>query len=108
MKRARCGRSRFGLQLSALAAAGVVLVAAAFAYARADSSDQQDGQASNSLQRLQADRLPQPLRRSSGRAYVVASNGSDRNPGTRQRPLRTVQEALDRLSPGQRVLVRRG
>src|SRR6185503_20093554 len=79
-----------------------------FAYARADSSGQQSGPTKNELQRLKAHRLPQPLRRSSSRAYVVATNGSDRNPGTKQRPLRTIQGALDRLSPGQLVLVRRG
>ena len=57
---------------------------------------------------LEGRSLPRPLRASTGRAYVVSTNGSDRNPGTRARPLRTVQAALDRVLPGQRVLVRRG
>ncbi len=47
-------RNRFGLRLGAVAAAGVILVAAAFAYARADSSGEQGGSASIVLQRLQA------------------------------------------------------
>lgn len=52
--------------------------------------------------------LPRLLPRSRGTTFYVAQNGSDSNPGTRQRPWRTVQRALNRLRPGQRALVRRG
>jgi hypothetical protein len=52
--------------------------------------------------------LPRLLPRSRGVTFYVAQNGRDSNPGTRQRPWRTVQRALDRLRPGQRALVRRG
>lgn len=38
----------------------------------------------------------------------MAMNGSDSNPGTIDEPWRTVQHALDVLSPGQRALVREG
>ena len=47
-------RNRFGLRLVAFAAAGVILVAGAFAYARADSSGEQAGSVSTDLQRLRA------------------------------------------------------
>jgi len=101
-------RSRFRLRIGAFIAAAVVLIAGAFAYARDGSSGERNGAASNGNQGLRGGSLPQTLRASRGRAYVVAPNGSDRNPGTKQRPLKTIQEALDRLSPGQRVLVRGG
>lgn len=52
--------------------------------------------------------LPAPLRRSKGATRYVATSGSDRNPGTRSRPWRTVQRALDRLRPGQTAIVRAG
>ena len=55
-----------------------------------------------------AARLPRLLPRSRGATFYVAQNGRDSNPGTRQRPWRTVQRALNRLRPGQRALVRRG
>jgi hypothetical protein len=45
---------------------------------------------------------------SSGRTFFVSTDGSDRNPGTEQRPWRTIQKALDTLRPGQRALVARG
>jgi Right handed beta helix region/Protein of unknown function (DUF1565) len=55
-----------------------------------------------------AAKLPALLPASRGRTFYVAMNGSDSNPGTKARPWRTVQRALNRLRPGQRVLVRRG
>jgi hypothetical protein len=38
----------------------------------------------------------------------VAPWGSNSNPGTRRRPWRTIQRALNTLRPGQRALVRKG
>lgn len=52
--------------------------------------------------------LPPLLTRSRGTTFYVAPAGSDSNPGTRQRPWKTIQRALRRLRPGQRALVRRG
>ena len=89
------------------AAVGVVLVAA-FAYSRGESPGEHGNARPSGVEGLRGRRLPQVLRSSTRRAYFVATNGSDENPGTKQRPLRTIQGAVDRLSPGQRVLVRRG
>jgi hypothetical protein len=58
--------------------------------------------------RVAAAKLPPLLARSRGQTFFVASNGSDSNPGTRQRPWKTVQRAFERLRPGQRALVRAG
>lgn len=55
-----------------------------------------------------ATRLPQPLAPSRGRAYFVAPNGRDSNPGTLARPWRSIRKAVDTLRPGQQALVRRG
>jgi hypothetical protein len=55
-----------------------------------------------------APRLPPPLPSSTGRTFYVAPNGSDGNPGTLQRPWRTIRRAVSRLRPGQRALVRGG
>jgi hypothetical protein len=52
--------------------------------------------------------LPKRLPASTGRTFFVSTTGSNSNPGTRRRPWRTVQHALDVLNPGQRVLVRGG
>jgi hypothetical protein len=52
--------------------------------------------------------LPRPLARSRGRLHHVAVMGNDRNPGTSERPWRTVQRALDRLRPGERAYVHAG
>jgi Right handed beta helix region len=52
--------------------------------------------------------LPPLLPKSRGKTFFVATSGSDSNPGTRERPWKTVQRALDRLRPGQRALVRGG
>jgi Right handed beta helix region len=55
--------------------------------------------------------LPRPaarLPRSTGRTFYVAPNGRDGNPGTLQRPWRTIRRAASRLGPGQRALVRGG
>jgi hypothetical protein len=52
--------------------------------------------------------LPPPLKPSTGRAFFVSPKGSDRNPGSLARPFRTIQRALDRARPGQRVVVRAG
>jgi parallel beta-helix repeat protein len=38
----------------------------------------------------------------------VSPSGSDKAPGSRERPWRTIQKALDTLEPGQRGLVRSG
>lgn len=47
-------------------------------------------------------------RSEAGRTLYVAQSGSDRNPGTLARPLRTIQHALDVLRPGETAYVRRG
>ena len=52
--------------------------------------------------------LPPPLPPSNGTTYYVATGGSDSNPGTATLPWRTVQKALNTLTPGQRALVRAG
>ena len=43
-----------------------------------------------------------------GSTFYVAKSGSNSNPGTRERPWRTIQAAVNRLRPGQRALVRAG
>jgi hypothetical protein len=43
-----------------------------------------------------------------GDAYVVSPAGSDVNPGTEARPWRTVSAAVERLRPGDTLLVREG
>jgi Right handed beta helix region len=53
-------------------------------------------------------KLPQPLPQSRGRAYYVARNGRDSNPGTLASPWQTIGKAVDTLRPGQRAFVRRG
>jgi hypothetical protein len=53
-------------------------------------------------------RLPSPLPESTGATFYVSTSGSDSNPGTQSAPWRTIQKALDTLSPGQRALVRSG
>jgi parallel beta helix pectate lyase-like protein/uncharacterized protein DUF1565 len=53
-------------------------------------------------------RLPRLLPPSGGRTFYVGTGGSDSNPGTRERPWRTIQRALNALRPGQRAFVRRG
>jgi hypothetical protein len=41
--------------------------------------------------------------------YVAqGAAASDRNPGTNQRPLRTIQAGVNRLSPGDRLIIRAG
>ena len=52
--------------------------------------------------------LPQRLGPSHGQIRYVAPWGSNSNSGTRRRPWRTIQRALDSLRPGQRALVRKG
>jgi hypothetical protein len=57
---------------------------------------------------LAAAKLPRLLPRSSGDTFYVARGGSDSNPGTWERPWRSVQKALNTLRPGERALVRGG
>ena len=52
--------------------------------------------------------LPPRLAVSHGLVRYVAQSGSNRNPGTRARPWRTIQKALDTLRPGETALVRAG
>lgn len=40
--------------------------------------------------------------------YYVAVTGADTNPGTREKPLRTIQRAADLVRPGDKVVVRAG
>jgi hypothetical protein len=45
---------------------------------------------------------PQPARLAvSGTTYYVAANGSDANPGTIDRPLQTLQAAVNKVQPGE-------
>jgi len=53
-------------------------------------------------------KLPRALALSRGRTYYIAPRGRDSSPGTLARPWRTVQQALNRLRPGQRALVLAG
>jgi hypothetical protein len=55
-----------------------------------------------------ASALPPRLPASTEQTFYVAPTGSDDNPGSRARPWRTVQHAIDRLRAGQRVLVAAG
>jgi hypothetical protein len=55
-----------------------------------------------------ASSLPRPLPASRGRTFYVTRTGSDRDPGTADRPWRTIQRAFDRLRPGERAVVRAG
>jgi Right handed beta helix region len=52
--------------------------------------------------------LPARLGWSRGRVYYVSTRGSDRDAGTRVRPWRTIQRALNTLAPGQVAYVRGG
>jgi parallel beta-helix repeat protein len=49
-----------------------------------------------------------PLAPSRGKAFYVSPSGSDRGPGTRRRPWRTIGRAMRRLAPGQVAYVRAG
>ena len=53
-------------------------------------------------------RLPARLPPSRGRVFYVSTAGSDENPGTRRRPWRTIQMAIDSLRPGQTAVVHGG
>jgi hypothetical protein len=52
--------------------------------------------------------IPAALPPSSGRTFHISQAGDDTGPGTRVRPWRTIQKALDTLRPGQRALVEAG
>lgn len=45
---------------------------------------------------------------SPGSTYIVATNGSDSNPGTESQPWRTIQHAINNLLPGDRGMVKAG
>lgn len=49
-----------------------------------------------------------PVKAQAPREYFVAVNGSDRNPGTLEKPFRTITHALDHICPGDTVTVRGG
>ena len=52
--------------------------------------------------------MPKPLPPSRGRTFYISPRGSDSNPGSRRRPWRTIENATERLRPGQRAVVRAG
>jgi hypothetical protein len=52
--------------------------------------------------------LPPPIAQSRGATREVAPNGNDANPGTPERPWRTVQKAFRSLRPGETAIVRAG
>jgi len=43
-----------------------------------------------------------------GNTYIVATNGNDKNPGTLELPLRTIQQALRKATASDRIYVRGG
>jgi Right handed beta helix region len=86
----------FGLFLAAVIAVGTACASGDEAMTRTAPAD------------LAQAKVPRQLPLSRGRVFFVARNGDDSGPGTRARPWRTVQRALDRLRPGQRALVRGG
>src|SRR5262249_13935898 len=51
---------------------------------------------------------PTPPRPSSGPTFYVSPTGSDTNPGTQDRPFRTIQKAADVVNPGYTVIVEDG
>jgi Right handed beta helix region len=52
--------------------------------------------------------LPAPLAEAGGRERYVSKRGSDRWPGSRTRPWRSIDHALESARPGDRILVRGG
>ncbi len=52
--------------------------------------------------------LPSPVPLNSGKIYFVAPNGDDANPGSQEKPWRTIQKAADTLVAGETVLIRGG
>jgi hypothetical protein len=89
-----------------LIAAGLAALAAA-APACADGDGNSASPSGESVGKVSA-KLPPLLAKSRGQTFFVATSGSDSNPGTRERPWKTVQRAFERLRPGQRALVRGG
>jgi hypothetical protein len=89
-----------------LIAAGLAALAAA-APACADGEGNSASSSGESVGKVSA-KLPPLLAKSRGQTFFVATSGSDSNPGTRERPWKTVQRAFERLRPGQRALVREG
>lgn len=51
---------------------------------------------------------PDPKLPGEGEAVIVAPTGSDDNPGTVEKPLKTIKAGLARLSPGMRLAIRAG
>jgi parallel beta helix pectate lyase-like protein/uncharacterized protein DUF1565 len=52
--------------------------------------------------------LPPPLAQSTGASFYVSVSGSDGNPGTESAPWRSIQKAMNSLTPGQQAYVRAG
>ena len=52
--------------------------------------------------------VPAPLRNAAATTLFVAPSGSNRAPGTSQRPMRTIAAAVARAGSGSTILVRRG
>jgi hypothetical protein len=52
--------------------------------------------------------LPARLPESTGQTFYVSPTGSDSNPGTLAAPWRTIQKAVNTLSPGQKAQIRAG
>ena len=77
--------------------AAIALVVLGLAYAGCGGSDRRSADAAR----------PAPGHGGS-RAFFVAPDGSDRNPGTRRRPFRTLGRGLRRLHAGSRLYVRGG
>ena len=103
------------LLLTAVLAVGLVLLVARAAAAAGDETAQSGAPPASSIGELGALRAgaarpkppPAPPPAPSGPLYVSPS-GSDSNPGTLERPFRTLQKALDTVPAGQTVFVRAG
>ncbi len=60
------------------------------------------------LESEEFERLKEEFMPPSGEVYYVSVNGNDNNPGTLQKPFRTIQKAANVVKPGDTVYVRGG
>lgn len=51
---------------------------------------------------------PEPILHHSSTAFYVATNGDDSNPGTKERPFRTVARGFSEVAAGQTLFIREG
>jgi hypothetical protein len=91
-----------------LAAIGAIVAVAAVALLTGAAGTPQPREPVPSLSHLLSVAPPAGDERIPAGARFVSPGGSDRNPGTRRRPWRTLEAALERLQPGATVVVLRG